>query len=41
MVKYSNIDEADIIYYVDINGFIDEEIPENSVIMIYVQYGNE
>ena len=41
MVKYSNIDEADIIYYVDINGFIDEEIPENSVIMICVQYGNE
>ena len=41
MVKFSDIESADILFYIDINGFTDEEVDENSVVMIYVQYGTE
>lgn len=41
MVKYSDIDNADILFRIDINGFDDhEEVDENKVIMINIEYLN-
>ena len=42
MVKYSDIDKADILYIIDINGFPEDElVNKNEVIMIHVEYLNE
>jgi hypothetical protein len=42
MVKYSDIDKADILYIIDINGFPEDElVNKNEVIMIHVENLNE
>ena len=42
MVKYSDIDNADILYLIDINGFPEDElVDKNEVIMINIEYLNE
>lgn len=41
MVKYSDIDNADILYIIDINGFPEDElVDKNEVIMINIEYLN-
>lgn len=38
MVKFTDIDDADILFNIDINGLYDEDIDKDDVISIYVEY---